>query len=151
MLLVISFFFSLQENNSIKWASRWDYILVSMPHTNIQWFRYGVRNKWIVVKVVKHIWEWLPDVMTFARSVQHHELLGHCSLPVGDGCDDHAENLAQGHCQIQPGGPGEVFVFQDTINNSFMTPSCSCIAACLFYLVTMMKFHITCLSRQQSL
>lgn len=32
--------FLSQENNSIKWASRWDYILVSMPHTNIQWFRY---------------------------------------------------------------------------------------------------------------
>lgn len=32
----------LQKDNSIKWASRWDYILVSMPHTNIQWFRYGV-------------------------------------------------------------------------------------------------------------
>lgn len=31
---------SSQENNDIKWASRWDYILVSMPHTNIQWFRY---------------------------------------------------------------------------------------------------------------
>lgn len=38
----ILFFFSLQKDNSIKWASRWDYILVSMPHTNIQWFRYGV-------------------------------------------------------------------------------------------------------------
>lgn len=34
--------FMLQENTSIKWASRWDYILVSMPHTNIQWFRYEV-------------------------------------------------------------------------------------------------------------
>ncbi|EMP27468.1 Transmembrane 9 superfamily member 2 [Chelonia mydas] len=27
------------EENDIKWASRWDYILESMPHTNIQWFR----------------------------------------------------------------------------------------------------------------
>lgn len=32
--------FLSQENTAIKWASRWDYILVSMPHTNIQWFRY---------------------------------------------------------------------------------------------------------------
>uniref|UniRef100_A0A8C7FA64 Transmembrane 9 superfamily member n=1 Tax=Oncorhynchus kisutch TaxID=8019 RepID=A0A8C7FA64_ONCKI len=30
---------TFEENNDIKWASRWDYILVSMPHTNIQWFR----------------------------------------------------------------------------------------------------------------
>lgn len=26
------------QNNTIKWSSRWDYILESMPHTNIQWF-----------------------------------------------------------------------------------------------------------------
>lgn len=25
-----------QKNNAVKWASRWDYILDSMPHTNIQ-------------------------------------------------------------------------------------------------------------------
>ena len=28
-----------QEDKKIRWASRWDYILESMPHTNIQWFR----------------------------------------------------------------------------------------------------------------
>uniref|UniRef100_A0A8C5GIA3 Transmembrane 9 superfamily member n=1 Tax=Gouania willdenowi TaxID=441366 RepID=A0A8C5GIA3_GOUWI len=35
------------ENNSIKWASRWDYILVSMPHTNIQWF--SIMNSLVIV------------------------------------------------------------------------------------------------------
>uniref|UniRef100_A0A8C7ZA92 Transmembrane 9 superfamily member n=1 Tax=Oryzias sinensis TaxID=183150 RepID=A0A8C7ZA92_9TELE len=34
-------------NNSIKWASRWDYILVSMPHTNIQWF--SIMNSLVIV------------------------------------------------------------------------------------------------------
>lgn len=29
---------SFVENNSIKWASRWDYILNSVPHAKIQWF-----------------------------------------------------------------------------------------------------------------
>lgn len=53
----------------------------------------------------------LTDAVTFAHSVQHHELLSHRSLLVWDGCNDHAENLAQGHCQIQPGGPGKIFVF----------------------------------------
>lgn len=38
---------------------------------------------------------------------QYHELLGHCAVPVWNGCHDHAENSAQGHCQIQPGGPGK--------------------------------------------
>uniref|UniRef100_A0A4W5QXR7 Transmembrane 9 superfamily member n=1 Tax=Hucho hucho TaxID=62062 RepID=A0A4W5QXR7_9TELE len=36
-----------KENNNIKWASRWDYILVSMPHTNIQWF--SIMNSLVIV------------------------------------------------------------------------------------------------------
>ncbi|EFB28315.1 hypothetical protein PANDA_008639, partial [Ailuropoda melanoleuca] len=35
-----------EENKSIKWASRWDYILESMPHTNIQWF--GIMNSFVI-------------------------------------------------------------------------------------------------------
>jgi transmembrane 9 superfamily protein 2/4 len=26
------------KNNDIRWASRWDYILKSLPRTQIQWF-----------------------------------------------------------------------------------------------------------------
>lgn len=29
-----------QADTNTKWSSRWDYILESMPHTNIQWFRW---------------------------------------------------------------------------------------------------------------
>lgn len=36
----------------------------------------------------------LTDTMTLASSVQHHELLSHCSLPIWDGCHDHVANLA---------------------------------------------------------
>lgn len=35
------------QNNAIRWASRWDYILVSMPHTNIQWF--SISNSLVIV------------------------------------------------------------------------------------------------------
>ena len=35
------------ENNDIKWASRWDYILRSMPHAKIQWF--SILNSVIIV------------------------------------------------------------------------------------------------------
>jgi transmembrane 9 superfamily protein 2/4 len=35
------------ENNEIKWASRWDYILSSMPHAKIQWF--SILNSVIIV------------------------------------------------------------------------------------------------------
>jgi len=34
-------------NNTIKWSSRWDYILDSMPHTNIQWF--SILNSLVIV------------------------------------------------------------------------------------------------------
>ncbi|XP_067622252.1 transmembrane 9 superfamily member 2 isoform X3 [Eurosta solidaginis] len=34
-------------DNSVKWSSRWDYILESMPHTNIQWF--SILNSLIIV------------------------------------------------------------------------------------------------------
>uniref|UniRef100_A0A8C9T291 Transmembrane 9 superfamily member n=1 Tax=Scleropages formosus TaxID=113540 RepID=A0A8C9T291_SCLFO len=36
-----------KENKEIRWASRWDYILESMPHTNIQWF--SIMNSLVIV------------------------------------------------------------------------------------------------------
>ncbi|KAI1898071.1 hypothetical protein AGOR_G00068560 [Albula goreensis] len=38
---------TFEQKNYIKWASRWDYILVSMPHTNIQWF--SIMNSLVIV------------------------------------------------------------------------------------------------------
>ncbi|KAG5892971.1 hypothetical protein JTB14_015016 [Gonioctena quinquepunctata] len=35
------------EDNHVKWSSRWDYILESMPHTNIQWF--SILNSLVIV------------------------------------------------------------------------------------------------------
>ncbi|KAL8625581.1 transmembrane 9 superfamily member 2 [Nucella lapillus] len=35
------------RNVNIKWSSRWDYILESMPHTNIQWF--SILNSLVIV------------------------------------------------------------------------------------------------------
>ena len=40
-------FSCLQENNTVKWSSRWDYILETMPHTNIQWF--SILNSLVIV------------------------------------------------------------------------------------------------------
>uniref|UniRef100_A0A7N8WKG4 Transmembrane 9 superfamily member n=1 Tax=Mastacembelus armatus TaxID=205130 RepID=A0A7N8WKG4_9TELE len=45
--IVYTYSVTFEENNSIKWASRWDYILVSMPHTNIQWF--SIMNSLVIV------------------------------------------------------------------------------------------------------
>ncbi|KAL7079130.1 hypothetical protein ACQ4LE_001181 [Meloidogyne hapla] len=35
------------EPTEVKWSSRWDYILESMPHTNIQWF--SIMNSLVIV------------------------------------------------------------------------------------------------------
>lgn len=35
------------KNNTIKWSSRWDYILESMPHEDIQWF--SILNSLVIV------------------------------------------------------------------------------------------------------
>ncbi|XP_052104536.1 transmembrane 9 superfamily member 2-like isoform X2 [Mytilus californianus] len=36
-----------ETNENIKWSSRWDYILKSMPNTNIQWF--SIMNSLVIV------------------------------------------------------------------------------------------------------
>ncbi|XP_026325270.1 transmembrane 9 superfamily member 2 isoform X2 [Hyposmocoma kahamanoa] len=38
---------TFNKNNTIKWSSRWDYILESMPQTNIQWF--SILNSLVIV------------------------------------------------------------------------------------------------------
>ncbi|XP_048370362.1 transmembrane 9 superfamily member 2-like [Sphaerodactylus townsendi] len=45
--LIYTYSVKFIENDSIKWASRWDYILESMPHTNIQWF--SIMNSLVIV------------------------------------------------------------------------------------------------------
>lgn len=42
-----SYTVSFKEDNNVKWSSRWDYILESMPHTNIQWF--SILNSLVIV------------------------------------------------------------------------------------------------------
>ncbi|XP_072519958.1 transmembrane 9 superfamily protein member 5 isoform X1 [Salminus brasiliensis] len=42
-----SYSVKFESTDLIKWASRWDYILVSMPHTNIQWF--SIMNSLVIV------------------------------------------------------------------------------------------------------
>lgn len=45
----LSYTYSIKfkENNEVKWSSRWDYILDSMPHPNIQWF--SIMNSLVIV------------------------------------------------------------------------------------------------------
>ncbi|VDN56752.1 unnamed protein product [Dracunculus medinensis] len=44
--IIYSYSVSWRKTN-IKWSSRWDYILDSMPHTNIQWF--SIMNSLVIV------------------------------------------------------------------------------------------------------
>ncbi|CAJ0575142.1 unnamed protein product, partial [Mesorhabditis spiculigera] len=44
----ITYTYSIKwKKTDIKWSSRWDYILNSMPHTNIQWF--SIMNSLVIV------------------------------------------------------------------------------------------------------
>lgn len=44
----VIFTYSIEwKTTDIKWSSRWDYILESMPHTNIQWF--SIINSLVIV------------------------------------------------------------------------------------------------------
>lgn len=45
--ITYSYTVSFKEKNDVKWSSRWDYILDSMPHTNIQWF--SILNSLVIV------------------------------------------------------------------------------------------------------
>ena len=45
--ITYSYTVTFKMNNDIKWSSRWDYILDSMPHTNIQWF--SILNSLVIV------------------------------------------------------------------------------------------------------
>ncbi len=45
--ITYSYTVTFKEDNNIKWSSRWDYILESMPHTNIQWF--SILNSLVIV------------------------------------------------------------------------------------------------------
>lgn len=45
--IIYSYSVKFVENNTVKWSSRWDYILESMPHTNIHWF--SILNSLMIV------------------------------------------------------------------------------------------------------
>jgi len=45
--ITYSYQVTFKKQNEIRWSSRWDYILESMPHTNIQWF--SILNSLVIV------------------------------------------------------------------------------------------------------
>ena len=47
LIFIFSYTVTFKEDNTVKWSSRWDYILDSMPHTNIQWF--SILNSLVIV------------------------------------------------------------------------------------------------------
>jgi len=45
--ITYSYSITFKTKNEVRWSSRWDYILESMPHTNIQWF--SILNSLVIV------------------------------------------------------------------------------------------------------
>ncbi|CAL8119027.1 unnamed protein product [Orchesella dallaii] len=46
-VVTYTYSYRFKEDDRTKWSSRWDYILESMPHTNIQWF--SILNSLVIV------------------------------------------------------------------------------------------------------
>ena len=62
------------KNNNVKWASRWDYILDSMPHTDIQVDLLSTSGNFKIY---------------ISKVVRYHEFLGYRSFPFWYGCNDY--------------------------------------------------------------
>jgi transmembrane 9 superfamily protein 2/4 len=75
-----SYSVTFKENNTIKWASRWDYILVSMPPTNIQWF--SILNSLVIVLFLSGM-----VAMILLRTI-HKDLAKYNSAQNGDDVEE---------------------------------------------------------------
>ncbi|KAI6243684.1 Transmembrane 9 superfamily member [Aphelenchoides fujianensis] len=77
------------EKTDVKWSSRWDYILDSVPNSSIQWFSMCV-----------HSWQ-TASIISFRLQ---HEQPGDRPLPDGNGRNDPPSHSAPGHRPLQPAG-----------------------------------------------
>ncbi|XP_027632471.1 transmembrane 9 superfamily member 2 [Tupaia chinensis] len=62
-----------EENKYVKWASRWDYILESMPHINVQWF--SIMNSFIIVLFLSGM-----VAMTVSKTL-HEDIIKYNQIP----------------------------------------------------------------------
>lgn len=82
-------------DNTIKWSSRWDYILESMPHTNIQWF--SILNSLVIVMFLSGKRDAFSFLVLFLTQKNSR-----------NGRNDFAQNPSQRYRKIQS---GNIFLF----------------------------------------
>ena len=75
-----SFSVRFKENNEIRWASRWDYILNSMPSPKIQWF--SILNSLVIVLFLSGM-----VAMILLRTI-HKDLAKYNSAQNGDDVEE---------------------------------------------------------------
>lgn len=75
-----SFSVKYKQNNDIKWASRWDYILDTMPNAKIQWF--SIINSLVIVLFLSGM-----VAMILLRTV-HKDLAKYNSAQSGDDVEE---------------------------------------------------------------
>ena len=75
-----SYSVKFKENNDIKWASRWDYILNSMPSPKIQWF--SILNSLVIVLFLSGM-----VAMILLRTI-HKDLAKYNSAQNGDDVEE---------------------------------------------------------------
>lgn len=80
--LEIKYTYSIKykQNNDIKWASRWDYILNTMPNAKIQWF--SILNSLVIVLFLSGM-----VAMILLRTV-HKDLAKYNSAQNGDDVEE---------------------------------------------------------------
>ncbi len=97
-----------KESHDIKWASRWDYILDSMPHAKIQWF--SILNSLVIVLFLSGM-----VAMILLRTI-HKDLVKYNSTQTGEdvGEEEFGWKLVHGDVFRAPNHPLLLSVFVGT-------------------------------------
>ncbi|KAL8189994.1 UNVERIFIED_CONTAM: transmembrane 9 superfamily member 2, partial [Gekko kuhli] len=91
-----------EENKDIRWASRWDYILESMPHTRIQWF--SIMNSLVIVLFLSGMVAMIM-LRTLHKDIARYNQMDSTHLSVQDGAQTAGKTLLSPsqHTAIQGG------------------------------------------------
>ncbi|CAF0957999.1 unnamed protein product [Brachionus calyciflorus] len=116
-----------KQDNSIKWASRWDYILNTMPNAKIQWF--SILNSLVIVLFLSGM-----VAMILLRTV-HKDLAKYNSVQNGDDVEEeYGWKLVHGDVFRSPSNRLLLTVFLGTGTQIVIMSLATLVLACLGFL-----------------
>ncbi|CAD6187415.1 unnamed protein product [Caenorhabditis auriculariae] len=111
----------------IKWSSRWDYILQSMPHTNIQWF--SIMNSLVIVLFLSGM------VGMIIMRTLHRDIDAYNRLATDeDAQEEYGWKLVHGDVFRTPRYPMLLSVFIGAGSQTLLMVSVTLVFACLGFL-----------------